>query len=638
LCAFLTGGLMPQQTASADVLVQSGLQLQQQGRLRQACEHYQQALELCPWHAPALTFLGLIELQRHDAPAALDHLERAVRSAPENVAAQFVRGQILRRLGRNQEAAESFAQTTVLKPDLADAHFQLGEMLCDLRHFETGLDSLKRAVELEPLRPEFHNHYGQVLSELGKFDGAVASFQRVITLLPNSAPAHFNLGCTLAHCEQFEQALLSLDRAVALEPQSADAWYARGNVLKDLQRTVDALASYERAAALDSSNPLVLVNRGNALAALHRTDEALASYDRALALAPENIEAWCNRGNHLCATGALDAALESLNRAIALEPEYAPAHTNRAFVYLLKGDLAPGWVDYEWRWRAQRTLTWQERRSFPQPRWNGGEPLVNRTIFVHREQGLGDALQFCRYVPLLAAAGVRVIMEIHAPLLDLFRGLSGVTQLIERGQPPPPFDCWSPLLSLPLAFNTDLGTIPASVPYLFAEPERVAVWEGRIARAAARRPRVAVVWSGGAVHPNDHNRSMSLAQLLPHLPAGCEYISLQKDVRQRDRTALELHPWLLDVGADLSDFRDTAAACACVDLVVSIDSSVAHLAGALGKPVWVLLPHSPDWRWLLNRDDSPWYPTARLYRQSRPADWDQPLRRLAADLRQRFDL
>ncbi len=629
---------MPQQTAGADALVQTGLQLQQQGRLQQAREQYCRALELWPAHAQALTFLGVIELQTSGAPAALDHLDRAVQAAPQNVAAHFVRGQVLRQLGRFEAAAESFAQAAALKPDLADAHYQLGESLCHLRRFEPGVSSLERAVALDARRAEFHNGLGQALSELGKFDAAALCFETVIALCPNSSPAHFNLGCTLASCGRPEGALTSLDRAVALESRSVDAWYARGNVLKDLQRMEEALASFDRAAALDGGHVPALINRGNTLAALHRSPEALASYDRAVALAPSNLEAWCNRGNQLRVIGALDAALDSLNRAVSLQPENALGHTNRAFVHLLKGDLPAGWADYEWRWQAQHTLTWQERRSFPQPRWHGGEPLRDQTLFVHREQGLGDALQFCRYVPLLAAAGAKVILEIHAPLLGLLQTLPGAAQLIERGQPSPAFDCWSPLLSLPLAFNTELHSIPATVPYLFAEPERVASWQRRLSGRPTRRARVALAWSGGVVHPNDHNRSMSLAQLLPHLPSGCDYISLQKEVRQRDRAALEQNPWLLDVAADLNDFRETAAICACVDLVVSIDSSVAHLAGALGRPVWVLLPFAPDWRWLLHRDDSPWYPTARLYRQSRPAAWDEPLRRVAADLSERFGL
>jgi len=447
-----------------------------------------------------------------------------------------------------------------------------------------------------------HLAHGQALQQLGRADAAIASFRTVAALQPDLALGHFHLGSALARSGRYEESLPSLDRAIAL----------------------------------DGSNATAFADRANALGALHRFSEALASYDGAIAIQPDFVEAWCSRGRLQCDACDPDGAVESLDRAVAIDPQFAAAYINRGFARLLKGDLVSGWQDNEWRWRARGTPTWQERRQFPQPRWSG-QPLAGRTLFLHREQGLGDALQFCRYIPLLADAGATVILEIHAPLMRLFAGLRGVAQLIERGAAVPPFDYWCPLLSLPLAFRTDLATIPADIPYLHADPDRVQYWERRLA-AAGSRPRIGLVWSGGAVHPNDHNRSMALDQLLPHLPAGCHYVSLQKEVRPLDHPALGAHPWLLHVGEELHDFSDTAALCRCLDLVISIDSSVAHLAGALGAPVWILLPHSPDWRWLLNRDDSPWYPSARLYRQPQPGDWDGLLRRVGADLGRRFSL
>ena len=262
--------------------------------------------------------------------------------------------------------------------------------------------------------------------------------------------------------------------------------------------------------------------------------------------------------------------------------------------------------------------------------WLGSQSLQDKTILLHAEQGLGDTIQFCRYASLVAKLGAKVILEVQRPLLGLLKNLDGVSQIIARGDALPEFDYQSPLLSLPLAFKTQLHTIPSALRYLAGDSEKVLAWQARLGEKT--KPRVGLVWSGNLEHKNDHNRSLSLSQVLPYLPSSCQYICLQKELRNADQAILAQHPHIQFFGDALEDFTDTAALCDLMDVVISVDTSVAHLAAALGKPTWVLLPFSPDWRWLLDRKDSPWYPSAKLYRQERIGDWNGVLSRVREGL------
>jgi hypothetical protein len=297
---------------------------------------------------------------------------------------------------------------------------------------------------------------------------------------------------------------------------------------------------------------------------------------------------------------------------------------------LLLGEFHKGWNEFEWRWRWGDFPS--QKRNFTQPLWVGKESLAGKTILLHSEQGLGDAIQFSRYARMVSALGARVILEAGKPLLSLFSTLSGVSQLVERGSPLPSFDFHCPLLSLPLAFKTQMDSIPSSTPYLLSDPERVSRWQSRL--GAKYKPRVGLVWRGNPTHKNDRNRSILLSQLIKHLPDHCLYVSLQKEVRDTDKDVLGYRNDIFQYGSELNDFSDTAAVCELMDIVISVDTSVAHLAGALGKEVWILLPYVPDWRWLLDRNDSPWYPTAKLYRQEVIGDWNGVLEKVKSDLMQ----
>jgi tetratricopeptide (TPR) repeat protein len=360
-------------------------------------------------------------------------------------------------------------------------------------------------------------------------------------------------------------------------------------------------------------------------------DDALACIDRALAIDPDNAVVHANRGIVLVALCRLPEALASFDRAVGLKPDYAEAYFGRAVARLLSGDFARGWVDFEWRWKRSNGPAALQRKEFAQPLWLGEKSLVGKTLLVHAEIGLGDTLQFCRYVTLLAELGAKVILQVQPPLVELLADLQGVSRVMTEGQPLPAFDYHCPLLSLPLAFKTELKTIPAERRYLHVDPAKVARWKARMDPAGRR---VGLVWRGDPDNRDDRHRSMALSDLLQHLPVDHRYYSLQKDLSEAEMRIFHAHPTASCL-ADVLDLTETAAVCECMDLVISVDTSVAHLSAALGKPTWILLPFSPDCRWLLSRVDSPWYPSMTLYRQESIGDWRGVLTRVAGDLKDR---
>jgi len=438
----------------------------------------------------------------------------------------------------------------------------------------------------------------------------------------------YNRGMTLHQLKRLDEALASYDRALALWPDNAEVLCNRGMTLHQLKRFDEALASYDRALALRADYADALHNRGTTLHELKRLDEALASYDRALAVRPDNAGALNNRGVALFELKRLDEALASYDRALALQPDYAETHFNKSMVLLFKGDFAAGWQEYEWRRKDRRLEPF--RPDFEKPLWLGQTEIADKTILLHSEQGFGDTLQFCRYVPLVAGRGARVLLEVPPPLRELMANLPGVARVISASDKLPYFDLYCPLLSLPLAFGTRLESIPANTPYLAAPAESIRRWS--LALGPRRRPRIGLAWSGKPTQKNDANRSMQLRSLLPLLDVDADFVSLQKDVRAEDAMVLKDRGDLVHLADSLDSFTDTAAVISNLDLVISVDTAVGHLAGALAKPVWFLLAFLPDFRWLLGREDCPWYPTARLFRQNARGDWSEVIGRVAVEL------
>ena len=387
--------------------------------------------------------------------------------------------------------------------------------------------------------------------------------------------------------------------------------------------------SYDSALALRSDYVEALVNRANVLHRVQRFNDALASYERAIALRPQ-AEVLTNRGNTLQQLKRFDEALVSYRRAQALQEEYQPAHWNESLLLLLTGDWQRGWEKYEWRWKGEGAAG--RSREFPKPLWRGADSIDGKTILLHGEQGFGDVIQFARYAALVRACGAHVVLEVHKALQELMTGRDGVSRVIARGDALPYFDVHCPLLSLPLAFGTTVETIPSAIPYLKALPQAARIWEAQLGRKD--RPRVGIVWASNAKPDDDYNRSKSMParSLLPLFDVKATFVSLQKTISAADAAILDQCNDILNLGERLNDFSVTAALVSELDLVISVDTSVAHLAGALGKPIWVLLPFIPDWRWLLDREDSPWYPTARLFRQSENRKWDGVIDRVRVAL------
>ena len=471
---------------------------------------------------------------------------------------------------------------------------------------------------------------GQLNFRRGRLEAALAFFQEALKSDLCRADGFSSLGLVFHALKQFERALVSFDEGLRLDPDDTILLNRRGVALLELGRAREALESFDRLLGLVPDDIDGLGNRGNALIKLNRPSEALAAYDRALQIAPRNAQLLTNRAAALRRLDRPHEAVLSAKCALTSKPDFAHARFVESVARLTLGDFGAGWRAYESRWQVGWLAS--QQRSFAAPLWLGGESLAGKTILLHAEQGLGDTIQFARYAPVLAARGAEVVLEVQPQLVRLLAGMQGVTAVVARKAPLPRYDFHCPLLSLPLACETTLETIPANVPYISPADVDLASWRARLPDP---RPRVGLVWSGERSHDNDLNRSMRLETLAPVLDLpGIAFVSLQHEVRDEDAAALRSRGDVLQLGPAFKDFADTAAAMAGLDAVIAVDTSVAHLAGALGKPLFLLLPFAADFRWLRERADSPWYPTARLFRQPQFGDWDSVVNVLRLELSQ----
>jgi len=468
---------------------------------------------------------------------------------------------------------------------------------------------------------------GLALHKAGAMAEAGALYRSALMADPANVDALHLLGLTYKAAGKLDEAQSAIGAAVALKPDFADAHYNLGNTLASLGRTGEAVASFRRALALNPSLALAAYNLGNTLRDAGDLDGAAEAFRAAISAKPDYVEACHNLANVLKSLNRLDEAIVHYRRAVQLNPGLAEAHYNLGLALMLTGGLKEGFDQYEWRWAVDGFPT--PKRQFTQPAWDG-TPIGNRVLLIHAEQAFGDSIQFCRYLPLIASHAGRVIFECRRPLLGLMAGLAGVSQLVEAGTTPPAFDCHAPLLSLPRILRTGMDSIPANVPYLSADTAKVARWR----KLRDERFTVGLIWAGN--RKPDPNRTVGLAAMsrLIDIP-GVRFVALQRDLEPGDRDQVaKLGNRLDHWGAAFGDFADVAAAMEAIDLVITIDTGPAHLAGALGRPTWICLPFSPDWRWLMGRDDSPWYPTARLFRQTRRGDWADVIGLVAGDLRQ----
>jgi tetratricopeptide (TPR) repeat protein len=590
------------------------------GRAADAERVCREILSVDPGHAQTLHLLGLIEHQRGRPEEAVEHIRTAIMRDGRDPAFHHNLGNVLRALGRLAEAISCYERALALAPTSVDALYNLGNTYQDLGQPERAAVYFERALRLNPEAIELHNNLGTALQDLGRLDEAIGCYRKALALRPDLVESLDNLAGALQEQGKLNEAQACYERALSLRPDRVESLIGLGVVSRSQGRLEEAVARYQQALALVPDHPETRSNLGVALVDLGQPEEAIPHYERALTVQPNRAETHSNLGIALQRQGRYAEALACYERALAVKPDYAEAHFNRAHTLLSTGELDEGWQEYEWRFAVARY-----DRKFDQPSWSG-EPLGGRGILIHAEQGFGDTLQFVRYVSRVAERGGRVVLEVPASLVRLARTVAGVSEVVAAGDPLPSFDCHCPLLSLPRVFKTNLATIPNTVPYLSAPAEPSAVWAERIPTTPGLR--VGVTWAGTAVGAIDLRFLQPLWEL-----DGISWFSLQVGGRSDDLSSLggvkiaDLSPWL-------ADFAETAAAVCRLDLVISVDTSVAHLAGALGRPTWLLLRYPPEWRWLLEREDSPWYPTARLFRQRKERDWLYVVQEVAAALAQ----
>jgi len=478
---------------------------------------------------------------------------------------------------------------------------------------------------------------GTIHGQLGEFEDSERCFSQAITIKPDSQEAHFNLAKVQRELGRYSDAEAHYRQALKLHPDWIQALNNLGNLLHAMERDEEAADCYRRAIAIEPNYLEARFNLANLDQARGEYTEAIAAYRELLAIQPDHPMLINNLASALAKTGQLDKALACYDQVLALTPEAYPAHAEAAYskgLYkLLLGDYREGWTLHEWRWRTGQFKSCL--RQFDRPQWLGDKPITCKTILLHAEQGLGDAIQFVRYVPLIEEQGANVILEVPASLVSLINTLKGSYKLVTKGGQLPPFDYHCPLMSLPLALKTTVETIPVDIPYLAADEQNQCEWRQRLGEKT--KPRIGLVWSGNPKHLNDRNRSIPLRSLAPLLALDYEFHALQKDIRDDDRAFLDEATQIHSHEKELQDFSDTAALIANLDLVIAVDTSAVHLAGALGKPVWVLLPYVPDFRWLLDRSDSPWYPSARLFRQYDAGKWVEVIDEVVAELKRQYE-
>jgi tetratricopeptide (TPR) repeat protein len=566
------------------------------GRLPEAKLVCEQALAMDPENPDTMNLLGIVHAEAGEFGQAVQWASRAIGKDPKP---QYLTtlGAAFLRLGRRDDAVTAFDTAVQLRPGDATLWWQMGDAL----------------IEAERL------------------SDALLCFRRTLALDPNNGDAAYKAGHILYGQEQFEEALLFFNSSVGLRPDHAPTLFMRGLVLKELKRFEEALVDSRRAVELNPANAEAHTNVGAILASLERQDEALSWYERSLQIKPGQASALTNKAAILTDRRRFDEATALYRQALAVDPEYAKAGWNLALLQLLRGDFAAGWRGREVRWKIPSLAQGYPKLSGPM--WLGGESVAGKTVMVCQGEGMGDAIQFARYLPRLAARGARVILAVDEPLCPLLSRLPGVARCLPKlsSTAVPPFDVHVAIESLPLAFETRLDSIPAEEAYLPPPaPDRIQAWDDRL--GAHNRLRVGLVWSGNPKHPNDRRRSTSLRMMSDLLDVDATFVSLQKNPGPQDVEMLRAMPDVIDHTAGLTDFAETAALVSCLDLVIAVDTSVAHLAAALGRPTWILLPHTPDYRWLLDRDDSPWYPTVRLFRQSETCEYESVIQRMRAEL------
>ncbi len=611
--------------------IKNGMKEHQGGNLHLAEELYCRVLEEEPDQTDALHLLGLVKHQSGEPAVAVNLIQKAISKDPGIPQFYNNLGLVYLENGKYEEAINSFNQALRLKPDFDEAYNNTGNALHAQGENEKAVKYYQQAIGLNPHYVEAYNNIGVVLKETGRVGDAIKYYHRALRIKPDAEEIYFNLGVALTDKGELDAAIDCYNKAIDINYDYAEAYNNLGALLKDQGNLNDAIEKYRKALDLNPELAEAYNNLGIALNEKGLIEEGIENYKLALRFNPHFAQVYYNLGIAFRQLGILDAAIDNYQKAISLKSGYADAHWNYALALLADGKFTKGWKEYEWRFRKK-----DQNTIYPYipilPRWNGLS-FAGKRLLIHDEQGLGDTIQFVRYIPMVKALGGTVIFETRKPLLKILRGFPGIDELVERSNDKAAYtgcDLYMPLLSLPGILNTTVATIPDKVPYLYTDSGKKDYWQGRLKGDGFK---VGLVWAGKAGHLNDKNRSLTLEQLLPLLSIdGISFYGLQKgDTTEYINSAANE---LLEgnFGREFKDFSDTAGIIDNLDLVISVDTAVAHLAGAMGKPVWTLLPFAPDWRWMLDRANSPWYPTMRLFRQKKPGDWDEVIKTAANKL------
>jgi tetratricopeptide (TPR) repeat protein len=625
---------------------------------------------LAPDHAPALATLGDALAVKGEREGAVDAFTRAVARQPQDATLHAKLGAALCGVSRFDEAEAAYRHAIALNPDSTRSRFNLAVALAGQERLAEAEAAYRDVIARDPAHPGVWLNLGTVLADQKKFDEAIAAYRHALTVDPYDSILHVSLGSALRQQGQLDESVIHFRRASTLDPDNLAAFRLLGLVLHEVGQVDEAAHIFRQVSTRDPGDVESLTNLGACLCALGQVDDAIAACDLALALNPHHAPAHTNMGilldmqndfeaavaAHRRAVeanpsyaqgyanlavalghaGEVDEALEVSRRAIALDPDKPQTRFNHSHALLMSGNLLNGFVEHRWGRKCKGSSVGFP--DLPGSEWEG-EPLAGRTLLLYAEFGIGDALQFVRYLPMIAAKerlkesseGGSIVLQVQPGIAPLLRTMPGVT-VVSRGEPLPPFDVHLPLMDLPRIFRTTLDSIPAEIPYLHVDPVKLARWRHALDKTSLLK--VGVVWAGNPLHKSDRFRSLSAEVVLPRLiTPGVQLFSLQMEPRPEDvRVLTGLRADVIDLARAIDDFTDTAAVVSALDLVIAVDTSVVHLAGAIGRPVWVLLPHALDWRWMHEREDTPWYPTVRLFRQHKTLAWDGVLSRVSAEL------
>ncbi len=614
-------------------LIHEAYELHQAGKLITAEGIYKEVLNEKPDNIDALFLLGALYLQQGNYNTACSYFMRTLAIKPDHSMAHCNLGTAFQEAGQIDKAIESYMKSISLKPDYADAHYNLGNALTGLGQLDRAVKSYEQAILYRQDYVDAYYNLGNVHKEQCKLNKALDCFKKAVALKPDHAMAHCNLGSVLQELGLIDEAVSSYKIATTLNPDYSMAYCNLGTAFQELGKIDEAIKVYKQVLSFNPDFVMAHCNLGSALQKKGLLNDAKRSYETAIALNPDYAMAYSNLGSIHQEFSDISKATANYDRAIVLNPDEPTAHKNRSTILLLQENFTDGWPEYEWRLQTKTHSV----RDFGKPRWDGS-PLNGKSILVHAEQGFGDTIQFVRYLPMVKAQGGHVIFECHNNLLRLLKNSSGFDTIIERSSnnvPEVEFDFHIPLLSLPGLFGTNLDSIPSDVPYVTTDSNLTEKWQTRLNQD--RNFKIGIVWAGNPSFSNYHTRSCSLSDFdaLAEIN-GLSFYSLQKGAVSTESIAASMLK-ITDFKSELNDFADTASVISNLDLIISTDTAVVHLAGAIGRPVWALLHSAPDWRWWLKRTDSPWYPGMRLFRQSKLNDWTVVFNQVKEALLQEVD-